>query len=673
MKAAPSPRDASPPTPRRRLIGALAAAERGHRRRARAEVLAVLGEVQGDGPMRLAVGCVLFATRDYQRALEVARSVAEIDPGLRPEAIEIAATIAELIGWDQEVRELLEGAQRQEPSEPRWPARLTRVMVRAGAEEAALGYAQRAVALEGRSPGMTMELARLLAALGRTSEAEETAQRALTLAPARALRYRWGAAGVLADAGAVAVAVAVMRDVVLHAPEDPAPLARLGELALWDGRVEDAESLARRALALAANDPAGARLLGACAALRGDTQAAARSLDQALRGDPGDYLALTWRAEVALAQGALDRMETLLGQAIARAPGYHPVAWMLRFLALAAKETHIAPDAPLTEPETAEYRDVVAEIVDGSASLFTGAGTRGELVAVLREVLRRIGGNRSVHLTYRGAGGELVRVRARAGVRYASRQALRQIRGCPPEQVLAALDEVVRRYPASSLPICHRGELHLWLGNLAQARADLDAAIEINAHTRWAYIGLAGVDLEEDAPERSLRTSALGVRVMKGTVGPAVFVYRGEGSRRVGDLEAARSDLLQALAISDKRLGAWLNLALVEAGRGDREGFAAAWAHLLENARGLVSDAAAQLGIVVWGDPGEAPTRADQLRVVEQALAMARGNRSTGLTTYFTGAGRLRFVQSRVSPSEHLEAERRMLGHARRYLRRRSV
>ena len=156
---------------------------------------------------------------------------------------------------------------------------------------------------------------------------------------------------------------------------------------------------------------------------------------------------------------------------------------------------------------------------------------------------------------------------------------------------------------------------------------------------------------------------------MYGTEGPAVFVYRGEALRLAGDPEAARVDLARALEISEERLGAWLNLALVALDLDDRSSLEAAWIHLKERASGLLSDAAADVGVVVWGDPGESPTPAEQRRVLERALALTGGNRSTGLTTYITAAGRLRLVPSGARPQERAINERSWLRQAGHHLR----
>jgi tetratricopeptide (TPR) repeat protein len=253
-------------------------------------------------------------------------------------------------------------------------------------------------------------------------------------------------------------------------------------------------------------------------------------------------------------------------------------------------------------------------------------------------------GNRSTTATV-VRDGRLARVGSRTAPRHASRRALQLVRVLPPPQVLAALDAVIARYPRSSLPRCHRGELKLWLGDVEGARADLSTAISIHPHTRWAYIGLSGCDLLAGDPERALATADRGVEVMGGTYGPAVYAYRGEALRRLGRPEQARADLIRCVELTPGRVAAWIDLALVHAELGDRAAFEAAWERLVRVAPGLLSDAARESEVVLWRDLGSAASTGERARVLEQALSMMRGNRSTTSATYFTREGRLRFVQ----------------------------
>jgi len=636
---------------KRRLLGAVGAASRGRLRSARRRVDEALAIADGDPRIHLAAASVLFVTRDYQRALDQAALAGRVDPRRRSRATELQLRFAVALGWDQEACAILEVALEAEPEDPRWSAYMTRLMVRSGALEEALRWASRSLEIDDRSPRMRLEVANLMAQTGELEGARRMVAYALEIAPAGEVLYWLGAGSILAEAGWIAEA----REAYERARElDPGRAeihAELAELALWRGELEVALESAGRSEE-AGESAAAARIRGVVAALRGDYAAAEVYLDDALAVSPDDSIALTWRAEVAYRLGDHERVSDLLNSATMSAPGFHAAAWIIRFLSVAESDPRKSSEDRLSPVGVAELRAVVCEIVPEAAAVID-RGTRGELVALLLGVLEAMLGNRSVRTTYRRADGRIVRALARTGVRFASRKALRQIRGRPPERVLAELDEVVARFPGSALPVCHRGELRLWLGDLVGARRDLDEAIERWAFTRWAYIGLTGIDILEGDYERALETSARGVEMMSGTEGPAVFVYRGEALRCLGRLSEARRDLERALAISDKRLGAWINLGLVLFGEEDYAGAQRVWVRLRRDASGLLSDAAHELGVTIWGDPGEEVAQEVQRRVLSRALVMMRGNRSTGLTTYITESGRMRFVQPCSDPCDH--------------------
>jgi tetratricopeptide (TPR) repeat protein len=239
----------------------------------------------------------------------------------------------------------------------------------------------------------------------------------------------------------------------------------------------------------------------------------------------------------------------------------------------------------------------------------------------------------------------------------------------PASLCLAELDEVERAHPHSSLPLCHRGELHLWLGNWAQARADLEAAIERVTGTRWAYMGLSTLDLLAGEPERALEINARGVEVMRNSEGPAIHAFRGEALRLLGQLDRAIPELERAALAHPARASTILNLALAYAADGREQQARALWQRLAhEQACGLISDAARELSEArplarqasllepkpissfmqarqIVGDRDWQPTLEVIVAVLDRSLQMMGGNRSSGLLTYWTSDGRLRFVQ----------------------------
>ena len=278
-------------------------------------------------------------------------------------------------------------------------------------------------------------------------------------------------------------------------------------------------------------------------------------------------------------------------------------------------------------------------------------------------------GNRSVHATQL-VDGRLRRLRARSGCRHHSRWALQLLRVAEPERALAELRAAAERYPRAALPPCHTGELHLWLGNWSEALTELQRAIGRVQGTRWAYMGLSTLDLLAGNPEASLATNAKGVEIMRNTEEAAIHVFRGEALRKLGRLEAAVKELQRSESAHPARVSAVVNLALAHAARAELDLFEQLWRRLVdEQACGLMSDAARELSegaplaaqarmappespadpgprpVQLVGDGAWRPPLADQLAVLERALAMMGGNRSSGLPTYWTSTGQLRFVQ----------------------------
>ncbi|MCA9716227.1 MAG: hypothetical protein KC468_16215, partial [Myxococcales bacterium] len=370
------------------------------------------------------------------------------------------------------------------------------------------------------------------------------------------------------------------------------------------------------------------------------------------------------RAELALRESDLPEAHALLNHAVARAGGFLFVAWILRALVVIA-ETEAEP-TPLGHNVLEEIRDVLLELFPDAAEV-VDAGAPGPLRALLEDALRRLGGNRATAATTVDARGVLHRLRTRTGARYSSRMALKTLVSLGPGGALRRLDAACERYPRSALAVCHRGELHLWMGDLERARADFERSIAMVRGTRFAYIGLTGVDILEGAPARALETSARGVAVMRGTEGPAVYVYRGEALRLLGRREEARRDLVRAIQHHPTRIGAWINLGLLAADEGDAEALRRVFAQLSARAHGLLSDAARERDVTIWpGDHVPGPD-GDALRgVLARALEMMRGNRSSSTHTYFTRGGALRFTDS--SPPCDAEVLARDLAQARAIL-----
>jgi tetratricopeptide (TPR) repeat protein len=627
-----------------RLLRACFLADQGLLAQARADIDMGLAHARGNPVIEMVAGLLLFVTRDYQHALDQFAAAARRSANAARRARQLAVSAAGALGWEHDVRELLEQAIADEPDHASWHAQAVRLHVRGRAWQRALDHAKPALELEPHNPSLWMETAGLHAALDHRAQALDALERALALAPeAERTTYLREAGRVAIDASEFDRASACFVEALARAPDQPDLHVRLAELAAWRDDHEQARAHVARALALHPDHAPALRLLGGLEVQARQWDAAIELLTRAIELDPKDYQAHVWLTEVYLRTDQFGQAHAQLHHGTMNSGGYLFVAWLLRFLIVAYERK--VPLETIGPNRTEEFEDPLRELVPSLAARALETRALEDVVAAVEGAITALRGNRSIQATH-VIDGALVRLHARTGCRHRSRWALQLLRVTTPADCLAALDEVVAAYPGSSLPICHRGELHLWLGNWDQARADLEQAIEVVAGTRWAYMGLSTLDLIVGDPERALATNAHGVQVMQGSEGPALYVFRGEAKRKLGALDEAIAELEKSVDQHPARASATINLALAYAAKRELAGLRTLWQRLaFDQAAGLLSDAAHELGLVIVGDRDWEPELDVMVAVLERALTMMGGNRSSGLLTYWTARGQLRFVQ----------------------------
>lgn len=629
-----------------RLLRATFLVEKGLLAQARADVEAALEHGRGNPAAELAASVLLYTTHDYERAFERLAGACALGPKVAHRARQIAIGMAGTLGWDHDLRAWLEQAIADEPDHAAWHVQAVRLFVRARWWSRALEHAERALALQPDHAALWMERAGLHATLDQREAAGHALEQALAqVGDDERTTYLREGGRVAIEAGEFELARRCFAEALARDPQQPDIHVRLGELASWAGDHAAARAEAERALALAPEHPGALRLRGGLAVLAGAWDEARELLARALAGDPKDYQAHVWLAELHLRTHAWEQAHAQLHHASMNSGGFLFVAWLLRFLVV---EYEGARPTTIRANRTEEFDAVLRELVPEQAEQALALRTSEALTGAIEAALLALRGNRSIHATH-VIEGRLVRLHARSGCRFASRWALQLLRAASPSECLAELDAVVAAYPESALPVCHRGELQLWLGNWADARSDLERAIELVTGTRWAYMGLSTLDLLEGEYERALEVNAHGVRVMMDTEGPAIYVFRGEAKRKLGRLDEALAELSQSVVWHPARASAAINLALTHAALGHHAELRELWRRLVfAQAEGLMSDAAHELGLTIVGDGEWEPELDTKVRVLEHALRMMGGNRSSGLLTYWKGRGatkRLRFVQ----------------------------
>lgn len=490
-------------------------------------------------------------------------------------------------------------------------------------------HARRAHALAPHDGSLALRLAAVLIKLDRRDEGRALAEAALASHPDPTLSLRRDVADLLRAAGALDAADAHYAAL----PGDPTAVAWRGAFSLWRGDLDAAEDHAQRALALG-DGATSLSLRGAVKLLRGDLPGALDALTRAVALRPDDATTAVWLGDALRRAGRVAEAmaETRRGGERGDDLGEHVAAQLVLHLAslqrgeflgvpdatlaaaLATLSAHAAP--PAWTPPTPALPDDLRP------------PWRRRAVA-LEDALTRLRGNRSATPSFVRADGTLEALITPRSPRVEAKRALwRFVASGDPDEALRAFDDIHARWPDTPEPYNYRGELYLYLGDAATARAQFQKALARYRQSRWAYIGLGGAAVLEGDYDEALRVLAEGVAVGGGE-GPTTYVYRGEALRCLGRTEAARRDLTHSVSTTPARVGAWVNLALLEHDAGDLAACKRVLDALTRRAPGFVRDA------------GEG----DAAVVLRRMLEMLRGNRGASCVTYFTRDGVLRSVR----------------------------
>jgi tetratricopeptide (TPR) repeat protein len=610
----------------------------GRRRDARSEIDRA---VALDPRALLLAARLRYVLRDYQRALDDLDAAAR--RGSPIPALEMKFELAFRLGWAHDAIDAAERALEIDSGRMSFHLSAARLLTDTRCNAAALRHLE--LAMADPALGGDGRLAIAAAGIYATLRRAEDARRALRLGIERsagALPAHLEAARIFIELGDFDAAEGHLRRAIEIDPRHAPAFAALGDLRLWSGEPGAARELAERAIAADPSSAEGYRLRGGTFAFfEGDVERAQADIDAALKLNPEHGEALIRRGEMKLRRSDIRGALADIDRGVSASGGFVLAARLIRLIA--TLEAGHQP-AHLRHAIYEDVVDAVLELFPGERGAFL-SGDPKKIQPLLQRALAALSGNRSATptaLREGPAGPSLVRLWATAPPRHAARVALELIRALPPSEALGELDSVVLCFPESAIPLCHRGELLLWLGHYAEARRDFDRAIGIERKTRWGYIGLGAVELCEGDPAAALATLQRGIEEMAGTTGPSLIVYRGEANRRLGRLDEALADLERSCLETPSRVGAWINLALAcgEAGRGARRD--EVMERLITQAPGLLSDAAAAVSVDIF-DAGVRGSQGER-EVLLRALEMMRGNRSSTCITYIPKPGLLRLV-----------------------------
>jgi tetratricopeptide (TPR) repeat protein len=646
-----------------------------------------------DGLVQVLGSRMLHLLGDHGAALAAAQAAGRL--GVEAAVMQYFEQARE-IGWHHEARSVLERILRAGPRGAAAPRRgdhreadpfdrafayLLQLYMDAQHYDAAAALLAAYLAQVRPSVSNYMQAARVFERRDESAAALDAVHRALAVETATATT-RLEAAALLLRLGAFDEAQQLYSGLADDDSVGAQALEALARLCLWRGDSDGALAHAERLRERDSGSAVARRIEAAVNVLRGAYADALPLLDAVLRDAPNDAEAYAWRAEARLRLGHRDEAQ-VDAQRSPPGAGHSFAARALHVLAAlppavsggaasASSRSGAAPCGAAKTPaglfaHTAQELGAELTAIDPQALHILTSGDEHAVAALLERALTAMRGNRTPRATWVRDDGSLARLPPSTSARVASRVLLELIKIASPEETLRHFDALLARLPHSSMPLVHRGELHLWLGRYAEARVDLEGAIAVQRQTRWAWYGLACLDLLAGEPQRALDTCAYGIQVMNNTEGPVAFSYRGEAYRLLGRLDEARAELQRACELHPRRLSAWVNLGLVHGAAGDRAAQRDVFRSLASSASGLLSAAADELGeevferVVLNGPQSGAESCPDGEtidRLFTHVLAMMRGNRSSSCITFFTCDGQLRHVPQgqRIDPQHTVRA-----------------
>lgn len=559
-------------------------------------------------------------------------------PGEALDALALRVNLMWQLGRYCEALEALDEALRRFPDSTALHTAGATLRAELHDDERAAAHARVIMAGAGDASGAGLRAATLMLSLGLEVEARQIADRTLAASsPGTRPSLLLDVAAIYMGLGAFDQASSLYARILALDPSNAAAHLAAGTLCAWRGEASGAEAHADAALVSSPGSAAGLCLRGAARMLRGEILLALEDLDRAAAADATDPVAAVWQGEALLRLGRIDEAleETRRGGELSDDGANHVAAQIV--LSLAQLQKGVFPGMPeyvLPQALATLHADALPPTAPGTVR------PRGRLEARLEEGLGRLRGNRSSTPTYVRLDGALVLLRVAPAPRVAAKRALwRLVATGSVAEALAAFDLLHAESPRAAEPYNYRGELFLYLGDAAAARAEFERAITLYPRSRWAYIGLAGAAGLEGRFEAVLEHLAEGI-AQAGAPGPTTYVYRGEALRRLGRAEEARIDLDIATRRNPSRIGAWVNLALLHTSAGDLDVATRIVTGLRRRAPGFVADATAALGI----DPAAALELGAVTALMEEMLTMLRGNRGSSCVTYFTRGDRLRAV-----------------------------
>lgn len=340
---------------------------------------------------------------------------------------------------------------------------------------------------------------------------------------------------------------------------DAAPFARaLASLRLWRGDHHGAAELMRPRCERAPDDAVAQRILGTAELLAARPEAALPHLARAIELDARDQEARLWQAAALQRLGRTSEARLAIREVTL---GDHPVWQLLRALI----EEQATPGSR-TGANTWFIVDQNIRQLLGPDAPADSHASHTHAIAAIEQALARLAGNFSTRLTTPTPDGSL-RWLDIASPRHRAEQLQFQASHRPVTEVLAAFEQLAAAHGDVPFFTTYPAELLLWRGDYQHA---FERFLQIwqATRTRWGYVGAGAAAMLLGDDERALALWDDGKRHYAWLDAEATYCYRGELLLRRRQLDAARADLELAIRARPARLGAWVNLALLELAAG---------------------------------------------------------------------------------------------------------
>lgn len=444
-------------------------------------------------------------------------------------------------------------------------------------------------------------------------------------------------------------------------PNDSGPAQTESRLALarlavwrWDAR-EAMEHL--DALGTGEKSVAAARLRAIVAFIEGTPERTLSILDEVEATSPSsahDAEHQLWRAEALVALGRFN--EAVRAGLYSHHIGHgfaqhliHPLIAARRSLeSTFSGLTRMADglSSKLFRQDSTPMLDVLCEMLSGVVAPEVLVRLSGDLrlrLRTLEKLKNEMGGNRGARptrlVTRPGERTRMVNWDVRPDARQAAVSLLSRLTVEDPATLLSEFRALGERFPRSPFPYTYQGELRLWLGDYSGAVESFNEALRRKS-TRWAYIGLAAASLYQGDLGRANGFFRAGAIRFKKRAAATTYVYRGEMRRLRGDFKGALADLELAVSQRPSRVAARMNLGLTYAALHRPRDAQRELRRAFGEVPGFFFLAAKSLG-------REMPLAFDIAStkpVVERALELMKGNRSSFLYSLVDDAGTLRVL-----------------------------